>query len=286
MVHIAIIGDIHNQFSVVDVDYFNQSKYDLLLCVGDLGQISGGKGYEAARLLSGIQKPLLFIPGNHDTVTPWQLLAEIWQSAWLARLTVVGQARRAARLQQYLGAATWCGYSTHSYVIRGFAFDVIAARPFSMGGPLLSFLPHLRKHYGVNSLTASAALLRTKIDAAQSKNLIFLAHNGPSGLGSARESIWGCDFRPEAGDFGDPDLQEAIAYAQAQGHRVRAVVAGHMHHHLKGGGQRQWLRREEDTLYINAARVPRVFTQAGEEKRHHIELLWGQDHIDAQEVLI
>ncbi len=31
-----------------------------------------------------------------------------------------------------------------------------------------------------------------------SDTLIFLAHNGPTGLGGQKDDIWGCDFRPAA----------------------------------------------------------------------------------------
>ncbi|MCA9961606.1 MAG: metallophosphoesterase [Anaerolineales bacterium] len=286
MVQIAVIGDIHLQFDATDVAYFNQSDDDLLLCVGDLGTILRRGDTAVADSLSQLQKPVLFIPGNHDTVTAWQLLAEIWHLGWFARLTAVGQAGRVARLQRRLGRVQWCGYSTHPFVIHDFDFAVIAARPFSMGGPWLSFHPYLQRQYGVNSLAASAALLKAQIDATPSDNLIFLAHNGPSGLGSTQEAIWGCDFRPEAGDFGDPDLQEAIAYARTSGKRVLAVVAGHMHRTLKGGGVRDWLVQKDDTIYVNGACVPRIFTQNEQFVRHHLQLLVSHEGVTVRDMII
>ena len=75
--------------------------------------------------------------------------------------------------------------------------------------------------------------------------VVVLAHCGPHGLGATRESIYGCDFRPEQGDWGDRDLAEALEYARECGKRVVAVVAGHMHHALRGGGERVWRERRD-----------------------------------------
>ena len=49
--------------------------------------------------------------------------------------------------------------------------------------------------------------------------------------------------------------------------RVLAVVAGHMHHRLKGGGERKWLVESDGVLYVNAARVPRI-EKSGQ--RYHV----------------
>ena len=48
-----------------------------------------------------------------------------------------------------------------------------------------------------------------------------------------------------------------------------AVVAGHMHHRLKGGGERRWLVERAGVLYVNAARVPRI---DGDGRRYHVRL--------------
>jgi uncharacterized protein (TIGR04168 family) len=93
--------------------------------------------------------------------------------------------------------------------------------------------------------------------------VLFLAHNGPSGLGGQAQDLWGRDFDPDGGDWGDADLRGAIEHARGRGLRVLAVLAGHMHWALRGrpGVQRRWQLQERGTLYVNAARVPRVFTQ-------------------------
>lgn len=286
MVKLAIIGDVHLHFSPEDVDYFNQSAYDLLLFVGDLCNYRPGKGVQIACLMARLQKPALFIPGNHDTVTLPQLAAEIWHIPLLAAVSSVGQQRRVTALRKALGNIVYCGYSTHPFTLNGHAFDVVAARPFSMGGPWLSFKPYLRRRYHIDSLAASAQRLQSCIDATASDTLLFLAHNGPTGLGSRRQDIWGCDFKPEEGDYGDPDLQQAIAYARSQGKRVLAVVAGHMHHHLKGAGTRRWLVQNNETYYVNAARVPRIFQKNGRRHHHHVAFSFDDTVVEVEERVV
>lgn len=275
-IRIAIIGDVHMRFTDADVAYFHRAAYDLRLLVGDVAGVRFGASLPVARRLAALPRPGVLIPGNHDAVTLVQLLAEVRQHERLARWTGRGQARRVQRLQAALGDLVMGGYSVHSYQVRGLAFDVIAARPFSQGGSWLGCRAYLRARYGVDSLAASAALLCRRVDEAPAGTLIFLAHNGPAGLGSNHSDLWGCDFRPEGGDFGDPDLQQAVAYAQAQGKRVVAVVAGHMHHALKGGGQRAWQLTRDGVCYVNAACVPRIQPRDGRTVHHHVCLTFDE----------
>jgi uncharacterized protein (TIGR04168 family) len=179
-----------------------------------------------------------------------------------------------------------CGYSLHTFGPGGSELAVLAARPHSMGGARLGFGRHLRRVFAVDSLEASARRLTALIDECPHSRLVVLAHNGPTGLGETRADIWGCDFRAGEGDFGDPDLRAAIDHADAVGKRVVAVVAGHMHHGLRGGGTRQWQVHAEGRLYVNAARVPRVFRENGVVLRHHVALeIDGADAV-AREVLV
>lgn len=286
MVNIAVIGDVHRDFSAADVSYFNRSDYDLILVVGDLANWWPHEGHQVARTLSQLERPCLFIPGNHDTVTAYQLLAEVKQYATLMRLSTIGQGSREGKLRRALGSVTYCGYSTHSFDVRGQRFDVVAARPYSMGGPKLGFKHRLEQVYGVDSIEASVVRLRRCLDQATSERVIILAHNGPYGLGSAREDIWGCDFRPEEGDYGDVDLQQAIEYAQEIGKRIFCVAAGHMHRQLQGGGQRKWLLEKEGTNYLNAAMVPRIFQRNGRIVHHHVRLELDKSNLEIEELLL
>jgi uncharacterized protein (TIGR04168 family) len=302
MIIVAIVGDIHLDFDEVDVNFFNQSDYDLILFVGDLANFQSHLGLSIARLIARIKKPVVFIPGNHDTTNLWQLASEIWQKPLLGRLGEIGQSSRVQALQNALGTAVtrfdktpesvgsrqvaFAGYSYHHFNLKAQSFDVVGARPFSMGGPTLSFEPYLRRRYGITTLEESAARLRQCVDQTQSGRLIFLAHNGPTGLSQAPTDIWGRDFKAVGGDNGDPDLEEAINYARKQGKKVIAVIAGHMHQRTKSGKRRKWLVEQNDIQYINAACVPRIFEENERELRHHVRLVVGETAVSVEEILI
>jgi uncharacterized protein (TIGR04168 family) len=286
MNEVAIIGDIHLRFTREDVTYFNQSAYDLILCTGDLGNWSHRQGIRVARLLGRLQKPTLLVPGNHDTVSMPQLLAEIRGHSSLARLTSVGQVRRDRQLRRALGSVVTGGFSIHPFGDAGNRFEVVVGRPFSKGGSHLCCRSILRKKFGVSSMTESAKLLKRQVDRAQTNALVFLAHNGPRGLGSDRADMWGNDFAKGHGDFGDSDLKQAIDHALERDKQVVAVIAGHMHHGLRGGGTRKWHVRREGINYVNAAHVPRIFLSAGKTVRHHVRLAFDNHRVQLDEILV
>lgn len=272
MLQIAIIGDIHLHFDGRDVAFFNQSAYDAILCVGDLSNWRPRQGLPIARRLAQLTKPTLFIAGNHDTVSAGQLLAEMKHWAWLQRFLSFQHEPRMRRLQKALGPVIWGGYGVHPVGDQRDGVTVITARPLTMGGSDFSFAPALARQFGVYSLADSAAKLKQCVDAAAHDRLIFLAHNGPAGLGDCATDIWGCDFWAEEGDFGDEDLRVAIEYARQKGKQPLAVIGGHMHHHLKNGRTRLWQIERDGTVYLNAARVPRIFNRHGVTVHHHLSL--------------
>jgi len=285
-VRIAVVGDLHVQWDEADLAYFNRSDYDLLLFVGDLAKYAHAGGLRVAKSLSRLSRPALVIPGNHDGVRPLQLLAEISGNRPMIRLLARGQQRRCAALQRALAPVPMVGYSWHEFSARGVDFTVLAGRPHSMGGPALGCAPYLSRAFGVASMQESAARLKELVDECPGERVIFFAHNGPTGLGKRRSDIWGCDFRPAQGDFGDPDLRIAIDHARARSKKILAVVAGHMHHALAGGGERRWLVENAGLLYINAARTPRIFIRGRRRLRHHVVLETDGCHTTAEEVLI
>ena len=146
-----------------------------------------------------------------------------------------------------------------------------------MGGPNLSFRPYLRKVFKVDSIADSSVLINRQIDQSKHKNILFFAHNGPSGLGDKRDNIWGCDFKKGEGDFGDPDLEASIAYARSKDKNILAVIAGHMHHGLKGGGQRRGTRRKRHPLH-QCGQGP-VARKTGETLHHHVRLELSSDGV-------
>jgi len=285
-VRIAVIGDVHLHFNDKDVSFFNKSDYDLILFVGDLVNYVPWKAKDVWALISKLQTPTLFMPGNHDSTNIFQLIAEVLGNQPLAKISGFRQSKNAEHLKSQLKNTTVCGYSKHSFNIRDFPFDIIAARPYSMGGPNLSFQPFLKDQLRIDSMQSSAERIKDQIDASQNKNIVFLAHNGPTGLGDKRHNIWGCDFRKSEGDFGDPDLENAIEYARLKNKRILAVLAGHMHQGLKRGGERQWLIEANETTYVNAARVPRIFQRGTKILHHHVRVELSADgaNISAEEI--
>ena len=298
-VRLALIGDIHLDFDPQDRDYFDASDYDLLLFTGDLSDtFHPRRSLAVASRLAQLRKPALLIPGNHDIHNLPQLLAEVFNQSWLAVVSGIPHPRYHARLQQALGNVVMGGYSTHDYYLGAIDLSVICARPYALGGTRMNYAPLLRRQFGVHSLTQSTQRICQQVDAAQARNLVFLAHNGPWGLGAAPADIWGCDFDPAQGDFGDRDLRAAIDYARQQGRRVLAVVAGHMHLQTYLGPKPFWQRRgnpgptrprqvvQDGILYINAARVPRIFVRDGQRVAHHVRLDISSSQIKALEVFV
>jgi len=100
---------------------------------------------------------------------------------------------------------------------------------------------------------ASISSILNLVEEEPADDLIFLAHNGPLGMGDEPHAMWGCDFKPGGGDWGDPDLTAAIDHARSLGKRVLAVIGGHMHLRTKQGKERLWMQEIRNTLYINAA---------------------------------
>lgn len=279
---LAVIGDVHHAFNEVDTAYFNASDHEAVLFTGDIYNYSLQRGLRAAAELAELAKPALLVPGNHDAIHPAQLAAEITQRTSLIRLTSMGHMKRVRDLREAVGGVQVGGYMTHRLKEN---LDVITGRPHSMGGSAISFAPHLADAYGVVTLEDSVNKLKRCVDESDAANIVFLAHNGPTGLGERRNDLWGCDFRREEGDFGDLDLRMAIDYALAQKKRVLAVIAGHMHHRIRGGGRRNWYERRDGVLYVNAARVPRIFEERGGIFHHHVDLLIENDYAEAIEVL-
>lgn len=265
---LAVIGDIHGFWDENDTAFFNASDYDGLLFVGDFARWTGS--LPVARKLSALTRPAWAIPGNHDAVSLSQLLAEIKGRPLVRTLTGLAMGHRVGRLARALGPVR----------LRGFSLDrldqdlaLLTARPHAMGPDRFYYRGYLKRQFGVADFEASAERLKALVDQAP-KRILVLAHNGPAGLGDTPDAPFGNDFNPAAGDFGDPDLRLAIDYARASGHQVLAVVAGHMHHrnHKTGQRRRTW-DHDGETLYVNAARVPRMKRDGSH--RHHVAL-----HID------
>ncbi|MCO4771487.1 MAG: metallophosphoesterase [Deltaproteobacteria bacterium] len=272
---------MHGFFDEEDVRLFDAGGYDLIVFVGDLAGLRLSSTLRVAGLIAQLTTPTLVVPGNHDAPNAVQLLGEVLHSRALIRLADRNTEGRADAIAAALGSPL-AGYSLHDV---GLGMQIVAGRPHSMGGDALSFAPFLKRRFGVESLEASADRLCRLVDESTAPNLLFVAHNGPLGLGDRRDDIWGCDFRAEEGDFGDRDLAVAVDYARAQGRAVVAVVAGHMHSKVRGGGERTARVERDGTLYLNAARVPRIWNDPdGRPVRHHLAVSWDGATVRAEEM--
>lgn len=279
VLRIGIVGDLHTHWDETDVHQIGALDYDLLYFTGDLGGGSTRSCLNMARLIARLGKPALVMPGNNDTVDIGRLAAELnHQQGLNAILSITGRTDAA-------GPISLCGYSHHGVRVAGREISLIAARPHSMGGPELTFPEYMNETYGISTLDSSTARLCKLVDNAGDE-IIFLAHNGPLGLGENPADMWGCDFKPGGGDWGDTDLAAAIAYAQSREKSVLAVIAGHMHLRTKHGDERPWRHHLNGTAYINAARVPRIFSGDDDVYRHHVELTIGAEKIAFREVLL
>ena len=283
---IAVIGDLHGAWDDWDVQYFDQSDYECLLFTGDLGSGIGAAGVQVARSIARLAKPALLMPGNNDVDCQPEIQAEFLHQQGLIRILKAGGGQRSPVMSRSAGRVDVCGFSLHPLELSSGTFTVLAGRPYSMGGPSLSFGEHLARNYGVNSLAASVDRLVELVDQAPTGDLLFLSHNGPLGLGSHSTDLWGCDFRESGGDWGDPDLRAALEHAEKIGKNVLAVVGGHMHWRTQGGAMRRSRVRKGGTLFVNPAQVPRIFSDREGPIRSHLCLELSDSGVRCDEVKV
>lgn len=281
-VRIGIVGDLHGHWDEWDARYFAEVGYDLVLFTGDLGSGTRNDGVRIARSIGRLNARALVLPGNNDASAAPQILAELGHQRGLASLLRLGgDAGMTPRGEVHVS-----GYDLRRFTLGGRRLGVLGARPYSRGGGELSSPELLAASHGITDMDDSARRLCALVDEAAGDDLIMLAHNGPTGLGGAATDPWGRDFAPEAGDWGDPDLAAALAHARARGTRVLAVVAGHMHTRTRDGRARTWQVTREGTLFVNAARVPRIVEEASGRYRHHVLLELTDDVVSARELLV
>lgn len=257
-VKIAVIGDVHDQWEPEDGVALKRLGVDLALFVGDFGN----EAVEVVRAIADLDIPKAAVFGNHDawyTMTDWgrkrcpyDRVAEDWVQDQI----------------DFLGEAH-VGYGKRDFPELG--LTVVGTRPFSWGGPEWRYKTFYRERFGVNDLAESRDRIVEAAKTAAYNQIIFLGHNGPTGLGDAPESACGRDWKPLGGDFGDPDFAEAIAQTRDLGKTIPLVTFGHMHHTLRHTKTRLRSSLEVDeynTVYLNAASVPRIQGSGSEKRRH------------------
>lgn len=287
-IKIAVVGDVHDLWEAEDAIALAKLAVDLVLFVGDFGNESVG----VVRRIASIKLPFAAIMGNHDA----------WYSAsdW-GRKRCPYDRKQEDWVQQQLDllGASHVGYGKLD--LREFQLSVVGSRPFSWGGELWKNEQFYRKRYGVNNFDDSAERIVAAAESAAYETIIFVGHNGPTGLGNCPEDPCGKDWQPIGGDYGDPDFELAIAKTQALGKKIPLVTFGHMHHSLRHTKEklRTVISTTPDTVYLNSASVPRIIQTETNKLRNfslvslesgvvsQISLVWvGKDYDIASEQLL
>lgn len=252
-VKIAVIGDVHDQWEVEDGIALKQLGVDLVLFVGDFGNES----VEVVKAIASLDIPKAAVMGNHDA----------WYSAteW-GRKKCPYDRTKEDRVQEQLDllGSSHVGYSKLDFP--QWNLTVVGGRPFTWGGHEWRFAEICQERYGVSTLEESADKIVEVVKTVTCDNIIFLGHNGPSGLGDRPEDPCGKDWHPLGGDFGDPDLAAAISQSLNLKKNVSLVTFGHMHRtlrHTKKVERKAVFRSPEGTIYLNAATVPRIIEENG-----------------------
>ena len=248
VVKIAVVGDVHDQWEADDALALKQLAVDLVLFVGDFGNES----VPIVEAIASLDIPKAAILGNHDawyTATDWgrrKCPYDRRKEDWVAeQLDLLGEAH--------------VGYGKLDFPEMN--LTVVGGRPFSWGSSDWRYSDFYQERFGVSSFAESAERIIAAAQSATCETVIFLGHNGPTGLGDRPEDLCGKDWEPLGIDFGDPDLAEAITQTHTLGKAIPLVTFGHMHHQLRCTKQRlrsPVLVGEQGTLYLNAASVPRI----------------------------
>ncbi len=260
-IRIAIVGDIHDQWGQADHQALELLKVDLVLFVGDIGN----ENIEVVRAIATLSIPKAVILGNHD--------------AWYAiRKKKQPDQEDGVKKQLELLGNTHVGFSYLDFTDLG--LSVVGARPFSWGGQKWKNTDFYRDRYGVKNFTESTALILESVQKCAHNHIIFLGHNGASGLGDQPWDICGIDWQLSGGDYGDPDLADVISRTPALGKNIAFVAFGHMHHHLKNHSDRlrtNVVKDKAEIVYVNAACVPRVI-ETESQARHNFTIVTLEHH--------
>ena len=274
-VKIAVVGDIHNQWEAEDAIALQELGVDLILFVGDFGN----EAVEVVRMIASVDLPKAAILGNHDawyTASDWgrkRCPYDRNKEDWVQQqLDLLGDAHVGYRYLDF----------------PEFQLSIVGSRPFSWGGSVWKNQEFYQERYGVKSFEESVERIVASVHRATYETIIFVGHNGPSGLGDKAEDPCGKDWEPLGGDHGDPDFAEAIAQTRALGKKIPLVTFGHMHHTLRHN--KEQLRtpistHPEGTVYLNAASFPRII-QTGSNRIRNFSLVSLEAGVVSQASLV
>ncbi|KAL9362769.1 hypothetical protein Peur_045554 [Populus x canadensis] len=239
---IAVVGDVHDDWSLEeDSKALQLLQPDLVLFTGDFGN----ENVELVQSIADLNLPKVVILGNHDS----------WKTQHFSGKRKDGVQRQLECLGEEHVAYKRLDFPT-------LKLSVVGGRPFSCGGEQIFRRSLLSARYGVQDMDGSAdRIYNAALGTPEDHMVIFLAHNGPTGLGSNLNDICGKDWVFGGGDHGDPDLAQAISHLKETTKiSIPLVVFGHMHKELAyGNGLRKMIVVGADkTIYLNGAIVPRV----------------------------
>ncbi|KAL9399683.1 hypothetical protein Peur_008644 [Populus x canadensis] len=239
---IAVVGDVHDDWNLEeDSKALQLLQPDLVLFTGDFGN----ENVELVQSIADLNLPKVVILGNHDS----------WKTQHFSGKRKDGVQRQLECLGEEHVAYKRLDFPT-------LKLSVVGGRPFSCGGEQIFRRSLLSARYGVQDMDGSAdRIYNAALGTPEDHMVIFLAHNGPTGLGSNLNDICGKDWVFGGGDHGDPDLAQAISHLKETTKiSIPLVVFGHMHKELAyGNGLRKMIVDGADkTIYLNGAIVPRV----------------------------
>ncbi|AFZ49439.1 TIGR04168 family protein [Dactylococcopsis salina] len=255
---IAVVGDVHDQWDWQDHICLSVLGADLALFVGDFGN----EAIALVKRVAALNLPKAVILGNHDAH---------YSASKRGRKKCPYDRTIEDRVQQQLDdlGESHVGYSKQDFDFLG--LSVVGSRPFSWGGSKWRNKEFYQQRFGVSGFEASTERILSAVATTRYPTTIFLAHNGPKGLGGNPHDICGRDWKPAGGDYGDPDLTSAIEQTRQLGKQIPLVTFGHMHHRLRhtNNYQRTAIVIDEyDTVYFNAALVPRILKTEEQTWRH------------------
>ena len=289
VIKIAVVGDIHELWEAEDAIALQHLGVDLVLFVGDFGN----EAVDVVQRVASLDFPKAAIMGNHDawyTASDWgrkRCPYDREKEDWVQQqLDLLGEAH--------------VGYGKLDFP--DFKLSVVGSRPYSWGGEVWKNDRFMRKRCGVRNFEESVDRIVAAVQSAAYETIIFIGHNGPTGLGDRPEDPCGKDWQPIGGDYGDPDFAEAIAQTQALGKKIPLVTFGHMHHtmrHTKKQLRKAIATAPQGTVYLNSASVPRIIQTESDRLRNfslvslqagvvsQVSLVWvGKDYTVASEQLL
>lgn len=274
-IKIAVVGDVHDLWEPEDETALKSLGVDLVLFVGDFGNES----VNIVKLIAQIDLPKAAITGNHDAwynATDWGISKCPYDRT---------QEDRVQEQIDLLGDA-YVGYGKRDFP--DLNLSVVGGRPFSWGGSSWKNGRFYQERCGVDSWEASTDRIVDAVKQTESDTILLIGHNGPTGLGDQPDDPCGKDWQPIGGDHGDPDLAAAIVKARSLGKTIPLVTFGHMHHTLRH--TKTQLRRsihvdEAGTVYLNAARVPRI-VNVNQDRMRNFSIVTLQNGVVSKIVLV